>query len=414
MKNIILILCLLTGHVTSAQIQWQEVSTPTMKDLNVIQFVSNDIGYVGGDSVLLKTLDGGITWNNLSLDSFPPNINTSLNFLDMHWFDQSHGIVMLGWSGSFETFDGGVIWSPVNASNGFCQKSTIYFQDEEQGFIGGSGCFFGHYIERYDGSEWVGTNINTFGDAGDNWVSSIEFMNSDTGFAGTNAGVLLRTIDSGFSWDTISSIAGDSAITDFAFYGSDSIRATHRNNNQWGAMLSVDGGETWTWDSEIATFFYPSMNAIHINGNGTTFIGGEASFGDGGLIFDNSGQFWNWGSIGQPINDITSHSDSITLLVADSGMIYVNVVPSTIGVEELNSVQFQLAPNPTTDRIQLSGFDESIQSFSILDIAGKLVRQTIGTFGSKFEIEVSDLPQGSYLIQVQSETGIGVKRFVKL
>lgn len=416
MKNIISILCLFIAQSTIAQIQWQEISTPTTKDLNAIQFVSGDLGFVCGDSVLLKTMDGGITWSLMSLDSFPNNINQSVDFLDMHWFDELNGYVIAGpWGGFYQTIDGGLDWEPVTTANsGFCQSSSLYFFDENNGFAGGAGCFEGHIIDRFSNGTWSTTTDPQDWDTG-NWITSIEFRDSNLGFAGTKRGTLLRTIDGGLNWDTIPSMAEDSTITDFAFYGADTVRATHRNNNNWGAMLSIDGGETWTWDSETATFFYPSMNAVHINGNGVSFMGGVSSGAELGMIFDNSeGTFWSWGQVEQEVNDIASHTDSITFLAADSGVIYVNVVPSTIGIQEQNELSFQLAQNPTTDRIQLSGFEEPIMAISILDIAGKVLQQENGRFGQGIEIEVSDLPQGTYLIQVQSEKGVGVRRFVKL
>ena len=92
----------------------------------------------------------------------------------------------------------------------------------------------------------------------------------------------------------------------------------------------------------------------------------------------------------------------------------MNTIPSTIGVNELNDTDFELAPNPTADRIKLSGFEEPIIGYTVIDISGKVVRNSIGMFGHTLKIELSDLPQETYLVKVQSEKGVGVKRFVKL
>ena len=417
MKNIITkLLILVLANTAHAQITWTEITTPTSKDLNSIQFVDSQVGFASGDSVLLKTIDGGATWTNMILDSLPNNINQTLDILDMHWFDEYYGLIIAGpWGGFYETTDGGLDWEPIGTANaGFCQTSALYFFDEDYGFAGGAGCFEGHIIDRFENGTWSTTNNPNDWNT-NNWVTSIEFKNDLLGFAGTSMGTLLRTEDGGLNWDTIPNTAGDSAITDFVFYGADTIRATHRNPNQWGGMISIDGGETWTWDSETATFFYPRMNAAHINGNGTTFLGGEESNTNSmGVIFDNSGEFWNWGSIDKPINDITSYGDSITFLVGDSGAIYTNVSPTALGITQNQTIEFNLSPNPADGHIQITGLNNEILSYTISDVSGRRVSEVEKRFWGQSEINVSNLTEGCYFLNLRTEQGQGTKRFVKL
>ncbi|MGB0369060.1 MAG: T9SS type A sorting domain-containing protein, partial [Flavobacteriales bacterium] len=175
-----------------------------------------------------------------------------------------------------------------------------------------------------------------------------------------------------------------------------------------------DDGLTWQADNETFTFFYPGMNAGHLDGNGTTYIGGSSGFGDGGVIFDNSGQFWNWGSIDRPINDITSYSDSITFLVGDSGAIYSNVNPLTLGIEGERSVEFNLAPNPAKNHIQINGLGEEILGYTIADFSGRVVFEAGNLTLSQTEIDVSTLSEGYYFLTLLTEKGQGTKRFIKL
>ncbi|MFT6027428.1 MAG: photosystem II stability/assembly factor-like uncharacterized protein [Bacteroidia bacterium] len=419
MKNTIaIILILLLANTAKSQTTWAEIPTPTNKDLNMIQFVSDQIGYVGGDSVLLKTIDGGATWSEMMLDSIPNSVNQTLDFLDMHWFDENHGIIMAGpWGGGSETFDGGLNWDYLSIANlGFCQTTSLFFFDEDNGFAGGAGCFEGHIIERFENGTWSTTNHND----PENWnssdyVTSIEFYDDMNGFAGTVNGTLLRTDDGGLNWDTIPNIAGDSAITDFIFYDADVVRATHKNNSQFGVMISNDGGLTWGVDWETATFLYPGLNAAHIAANGTTYLGGGGSNSNiQGVIFENSGIFWNWVSVDQPINDITSYGDSTTFLVGDSGAIYVNVLPTTLGITDTPTIEFTLAPNPAHNHIQVAGLDEEVLGFTISDISGRTVLAVNETAFDRFEINVSNLTKGCYFLNLQTEQGQGTKRFVKL
>ena len=46
---------------------WNQVTVPTSENLNDIEFPegTSSIGYIGGDNgVLLKTIDGGLSWFN--------------------------------------------------------------------------------------------------------------------------------------------------------------------------------------------------------------------------------------------------------------------------------------------------------------------------------------------------------------
>lgn len=398
-----------------AQSIWQQIQTPTQQKLRTIQFVSDEVGYVGGDSILLKTIDGGMNWTEVQIDSIPINSWQRLDVFDMHWFSENHGVIMSGvWSGGFETFDGGANWQVLNfAHNGFCQTTSFFFFDENTGFAGGAGCFEGHIIDRFSNGVWSETtdpeNWNSQG-----WVSSIEFKDANLGLAGTVDGILLRTTDGGFNWDSVPNLAGDSAITDFIFHADGSIRATHRNNVNYGVMISTDGGLTWEADIETATFFYPKMNAAHISPNGISFIGGLGGFNNEGLIYDDLGGFWNAQTLGQPINDIASHSDSIVFLVGDSGAIYVNIDPAILGVKDAKEIEFNLSPNPTIDQLQITGLQEPMRRYSVIDMMGRTVLQANRTAGQPTVLDVSDLKAGSYFISIETDKGTGTKRFLKL
>ncbi|MGB0917709.1 MAG: T9SS type A sorting domain-containing protein, partial [Flavobacteriales bacterium] len=335
--------------------------------------------------------------------------------LDMHWFTESHGMLMAGpWGGFYQTTDGGINWTAVGTANaGFCQTSALFFFDEDFGFAGGAGCFEGHIIDRFENGTWSTTNYPNDWDS-NNWITALEFADATNGLAGAIDGTILRTDDGGLNWDTVPDVLLDTTVSDFIFYPDGTIRATHAEGNTGGVMISTDGGLTWQTDSETLTFFYPGMNAGHLDANGTTYIGGTSGFGDGGVIFDNSGEFWNWGSIDKPINDITSYGDSITFLVGDSGAIYSSANPMTLGVEDEETMNFNLAPNPVQDKIQITGLTESIVGYSIIDVSGRTVVEADKRAFGRFDVDVSILNNGCYFLNLKTDHGKGTKRFVKL
>ncbi len=95
MKNVIILLSLIAFALTAqAQFTWTQISSGTEQELKTIQFVDNLIGYIGGDSILLKTTDGGANWAEVQIDSIPLIGFQPLDIYDMHWFSAQHGIIM--------------------------------------------------------------------------------------------------------------------------------------------------------------------------------------------------------------------------------------------------------------------------------------------------------------------------------
>lgn len=416
MKNLITsILSVLLCMQASAQQNWFTVASPTYRDLRTIQFVDEIIGYIGGDSVLLKTTDGGATWSEMPLDSVALTPNWYLDIRDMHWFTEDHGIIMAGpWGGAFETFDGGQDWSSMEFANfGFCQTTSVFYFDENTGFAGGGGCFQGYIIDRFNNGTWNTTQQPIDFDV-PNWVASIEFRDANFGLAGTAEGTLLRTTNGGIDWDSIPNVAGDSTITDFVFRADGSIGATHRNNGSFGIMKSTDDGLTWQVDVDNATFFYPQLNAAHIDGVGTEYMAGNEINTGGGLIFENSAGFWYFTNVEKVVNDIASHSDSITFAVGDSGQIIVNTDLVTLGIRDREEVRFSLCPNPATDRIQIAVPTEPVKRCTITDVAGRIILdKTFTASKTVTSIDVSRLSAGSYLLTVETESGVGTRQFLK-
>lgn len=413
MKIVIIFLSIFAITIPSqAQINWTLIPSGTDKNLKTIQFVDDLNGYIGGDSVLLRTSDGGANWTPVQIDSLTLVGLATLDIFDMHWFSVSHGIIMSGpWGGMLETWDAGSTWQAVAPANGgFCQFGSVFYFDENHGFAGGAGCFEGHIVDRFENGTWSTTADPADWDT-QNLVVSIEFKDSLVGFAGTLNGTLLRTADGGLNWDTITNLAGDSTITDFIFYPDGTIRATHNNNAEYGVMISEDDGLTWEFDSELASFFYPSMDAAHIDDSGTTYIAGETF--NGGLIFENSGAFWNMINLNYAINDIASHSDTLTFLVGDSGAIYARVDPGTLGVEDVSdSPNFHISPNPASVELNISGIEGRIDFLRVYGSSGKLLMQEAGT-GLAQRLDVSSLDSGVFIIEIETDTRVERKTFVK-
>lgn len=74
------------------------------------------------------------------------------------------------------------------------------------------------------------------------------------------------------------------------------------------------------------------------------------------------------------------------------------------------SLDVKILPNPASDRLQVLVADFASVDLRLIDARGKVVRER--TFAEQTVMDVSDLPAGVYVLQLNSETGRAVKRIV--
>ncbi len=83
-----------------------------------------------------------------------------------------------------------------------------------------------------------------------------------------------------------------------------------------------------------------------------------------------------------------------------------------LGTEELLSESISVYPNPTNDILNIEVADAQIQSLRIYDLNGALVK-SIDHQNDFTQVNVSHLENGIYLIEIGTEKGTEIKRFVK-
>ncbi|MFK7758205.1 MAG: T9SS type A sorting domain-containing protein [Flavobacteriales bacterium] len=411
LKSIIILFASLLFCSSLFSQTWYSVESNTTEDLEAIQFLEDEptIGFIGGENVLLKTTDSGVTWTPVDINSLPAD-NSVLDIHDVHFFDELTGFVTSDYQ-IWETSDGGLNWTvaPIQFN---CFAVAMYFINDDLGFFGGSGCFEGHVIVRLENEEdfQVSTPEDWFG-ASINHVSSIEFKDELFGLAGTISGNLLRTTDGGLNWDTIPNLANGETITGFVF-NEDEIIATHQSNENFGTMSSSDNGLTWSMHEASATFFYPAMDAAHKSESEANYLGGR--YQQGGVIFSNEGGFWNFDAVEFPVRDIDSQSESRTFCVGEQGAIYVNADPDeTNNINEHFSNSLGVYPNPSSSLIHFTGDLDGLTKYEIYSVEGKLVMEEQSYSPASTQIDVSELERGPYFIKLISNNGIGSIQFIK-
>lgn len=90
-----------------------------------------------------------------------------------------------------------------------------------------------------------------------------------------------------------------------------------------------------------------------------------------------------------------------------------NLISNVTEPESKNTI-FNLYPNPANDKITITNVQDSENTtINILNIQGKQVMYNQFRDQNNMEFEISNLPMGIYFIEVKSEYGIAVKKFVK-
>ena len=169
------------------------VSFPTPgKNLYDVHFINEDIGYIAGDSVVWKTVDGGTVWGNIAPNSFTEIVNK------IYFPTTTLGIFVTRSGKIYRTTDGGENWDIVLNVN--YSITSLHFFDNLYGWA----------------SYTDGTNHKVLKttDGGQTWeerfipvpLSSIRFINRQIGFAAglftspSKIGVVLKTQDGGKTW----------------------------------------------------------------------------------------------------------------------------------------------------------------------------------------------------------------------
>ena len=198
MRNVIFFVLILLQVTLFAQ--WEEVELPTSDNLKKIHFVNDEVGFMIGDTIILKTEDGGITWNqNYAVKDY--TINTIAG-------DDSL-IICVGTNGLFlRSLDYGASWEqldfPVNtALNKVSVKSSLVF------------------VKVYHKDLYKST------DKGKNW--ELVIVDRPEGYELINVEITdFIIIDENHAYATIKK---DTPLPTYYYYGS--------------VYKTMDGGETW-------------------------------------------------------------------------------------------------------------------------------------------------------------------------
>ncbi len=178
---------------------WQQMTAPGTLWLDAISFVDTLTGYVGGwDNYMLKTTDGGVTWSQVSFPTDPGVYKIT----DIEFRDAMHGVVgvatNLDYSPAvFVTSDGGQTWTK---STGYEIPYTFmmtYVTDSVLVAVGGQD----RICRSTDGGlTW---SLVQFVGGGDYILLGVDFYDENYGLASGDYGHVYKTHDGGQTWNVV-------------------------------------------------------------------------------------------------------------------------------------------------------------------------------------------------------------------
>ncbi len=113
------------------------------------------------------------------------------------------------------------------------------------------------------------------------------------------------------------------------------------------------------------------------------------------------------GETSQTLNPTSNGSYAVAVTFNSCTDTSACTVFSTISLQELGTINFNLFPNPTNNELNITT-NENVESIVIYNLLGEVVQTETK---SKFSVE--QLTTGVYTIQVKTNKGIGTKRFIK-
>lgn len=370
-------------------------------------------GPTTGEYFMIRTADGGGTWDSIS-------INTTSTYLlnEMYFKDVNNGFV-----GGYEnntnqvllkTTDNGTTWTEItpdpSATEGI---DAIYFVTPTTGFAASYNTL---YTTTNGGASWTSQPTPFH-------ISDMTFSNMNNGFAcgsdGTQLGLMMKTTDGGQSWTNCLS-ATDPNLFVGSFLKQDVLASgTIFTSLQYTNKLfkSLDGGATWdtivvdsVWAISDFQFTTPLLGHV-LSGMGQIFV-----------TYD-GGQTWaleyatEWGFYGPSIYLYSlSFVGEIGYVAGTSGLVKKHDETNSIHEAEHNP-GMNIYPNPLsgTQDLFIQAENSGECNINIMNAVGQVVftKSVANTqAGSMIILSGLNLPAGTYFLNLESSEGRNTEKLM--
>lgn len=358
MKKLVNYILLLSGLTAMAQLQWAPLTSIgdniNNQRFDDVFFLNENLGWAanGYYATIYKTTDGGQTWVT-QLAEFTPALPINTYFRNVEFLNENIGFIGT-LSGIFlKTTDGGITWNPVTITPNppaICGldavgASTIY----------GCGAYFSpaYIIKSPDsGLTWQYINMSAYATA----LVEVLFTDENNGLAsGMNesGGVVLQTTDGGQTWTTLynTPIEGEYvwklqrlASNPAVIFGS--VESIFPNTGQ--LIKSTDNGLTWTSkpvpDPDIQAVGFMTENHGWMGGHSSPIL----------ETFD-GGDTWIENTVGSNLNRIVILSDQLAYASGKTIYKYSDQGLGNADFQESprQNLKAEVYPNPIQDKLAI-------------------------------------------------------------
>lgn len=192
-----------------------------------IVWVNEEVGYISGNQIILKSIDGGLSW----VEQETP-LKTKMLAVD--FFSESVGM-MVGENGNiFKTNNGGNTWTLSNIGSDVNLNKVKYLSQQRIYVVADNGEI---YRSNNAGESWTRQNLGTNAD-----LRGLFFVNSDTGYVAASNGQIFRTFNGGNNWTTRNT-GQNRALNDVHFVNGTTGYAV---GNRGTILRTSDTGDSWT------------------------------------------------------------------------------------------------------------------------------------------------------------------------
>lgn len=281
-----------------------------------VQFLDANNGWAGGGNYLLKTNDGGESWTQVNRD-------TAYGIFAVHFVDPDTGFVFgaSGWLS--RTTDGGNTWKTQLMDNYIGNYLDIYsfnavtFTDKNTGWLIGGGYYGNELFKTTDcGRSWT-WNYQAF--------NPVEYSFHDICFIDKNRGYILgnaslyETSDGGNTWHLKNTDNEEGPYSSVTF--TDSLTGWIIGGATGNSIYkTTNGGNNWTVITDSTINSSDQLYKIRFANNNNGWIVGE-----NGIIYRTNNSGNDWISQRDPIYNLNSLffvNVNTGWAVGDSGTIF--------------------------------------------------------------------------------------------
>jgi photosystem II stability/assembly factor-like uncharacterized protein len=401
MKKTLLLVALLATTITArTQNYWQKLAVGTQKDLLSVSFGSKSTGYIAGrDSLLLKTTDGGLTWNKVNYSGLGFS-NAARDIIHVNFIHPDTGFAIVSnfanptYLGAlFQTVNGGINWTNVNAGN--ITAYHTWMRDSRNSMVVGSAFFAGQTMAQSTNGNW--SNYQSFAWLPEDFLYTVDCRGSVCITAGSG-GLVYRSLNNGATWDTVKTVT-DSAIRSVKFADERTLIAA-TDDPMGGVMVSLDTGRTWQFENSVLTFFYPKMRSVTISKTDSFIVVGKVNWDTTGVIIWGNATSGNALGTEQQMNCVTMRDDSVAFAVGNRGLVMHNktlqVDVADVDRGRMNALVF---PNPSQGKFTITS--DAAFTWKVLDIRGSLLQEG-ASHGATAAVDLSRQASGVYILSIRS------------